>query len=166
MALPGSSLQEYNSEPVHWFDSLRQQREQLIQQIQREEESKCEIQKQVSILTDALRKMSEGLARKKQVRSEYDKTIQKTEAAYMQILGSSETLPCATQSKTASLARVDVEGVMAGEPPRKRRCAVDPGVARVNQMLWESGPVAQEMLEREAAHAGLPIDALFYTGSG
>jgi hypothetical protein len=43
-------------------------------------------------LTDRLSKINEALARKVQARNEYDKTIQETEAAYMKILESSQTL--------------------------------------------------------------------------
>jgi hypothetical protein len=39
-----------------------------------------------------LSKINEALARKVQARNEYDKTIQETEAAYMKILESSQTL--------------------------------------------------------------------------
>jgi Sjoegren syndrome nuclear autoantigen 1 len=46
----------------------------------------------LSILTDRLSKINEALARKVQARNEYDKTIQETEAAYMKILESSQTL--------------------------------------------------------------------------
>ncbi len=60
--------------------------------ILREEEEKAKIQKDVSILTDRLSKINEALARKVQARNEYDKTIQETEAAYMKILESSQTL--------------------------------------------------------------------------
>ncbi len=43
-------------------------------------------------MTDRLSKINEALARKVQARNEYDKTIQETEAAYMKILESSQTL--------------------------------------------------------------------------
>lgn len=55
-------------------------------------QEKAKIQKDLSILTDRLSKINEALARKVQARNEYDKTIQETEAAYMKILESSQTL--------------------------------------------------------------------------
>ena len=58
----------------------------------KEEEEKAKIQKDLSILTDRLSKINESLSRKNQARNEYDKTIQETEAAYMKILESSQTL--------------------------------------------------------------------------
>ena len=46
----------------------------------------------MSILTDRLSSINEALARKIQARNEYDRTISETEAAYMKILESSQTL--------------------------------------------------------------------------
>ncbi|CAE7451460.1 DIP13, partial [Symbiodinium pilosum] len=71
---------------------LREKREELNRQILKEEEDKAKIQKELSILTDRLQKINESLVRKTQARNEYDKTIQETEAAYMKILESSQTL--------------------------------------------------------------------------
>jgi len=61
-------------------------------QILKDEEEKAKIQKDLSILTDRLSKLNEALVKRTQARSEYDKTIQETEAAYMKILESSQTL--------------------------------------------------------------------------
>ena len=55
-------------------------------------EEKAKIQKDLAILTERLSKINESLQRKQQARSEYDQTIQETEAAYMKILESSQTL--------------------------------------------------------------------------
>ncbi|CAE7369592.1 DIP13 [Symbiodinium natans] len=78
------------SHPAH--QDLREKREELNRQILKEEEDKAKIQKELSILTDRLQKINESLVRKTQARNEYDKTIQETEAAYMKILESSQTL--------------------------------------------------------------------------
>jgi Sjoegren syndrome nuclear autoantigen 1 len=87
-----ATLQNYNNELVKCIEDLREKREEVNVAILREEEEKAKIQKDVSILTDRLSKINEALARKVQARNEYDKTIQETEAAYMKILESSQTL--------------------------------------------------------------------------
>ena len=59
----------------------------------------------LSILTDRLSKINESLARKVQARNEYDKTIQETEAAYMKILESSQTLLHVLKRETVNLTK-------------------------------------------------------------
>ena len=71
---------------------MREKREEVNRQILKDEEEKAKIQKDLSILTDRLSKLNEALVKRTQARSEYDKTIQETEAAYMKILESSQTL--------------------------------------------------------------------------
>lgn len=41
----------------------------------------------LTILNDRLGKLNESLANRMQARSEYDRTIQETEAAYMKVFG-------------------------------------------------------------------------------
>merc|ERR1712167_427279 len=88
----GATLQNYNNELVKCIEDLREKREEVNRAILKEEEEKAKIQKDLSILTDRLLKINESLARRVQARNEYDKTIQETEAAYMKILESSQTL--------------------------------------------------------------------------
>jgi len=85
-------LQNYNNELVKCIEDLREKREEINRQILKEEEEKAKIQRDLSILTDRLSSINEALARKIQARNEYDRTIQETEAAYMKILESSQTL--------------------------------------------------------------------------
>ena len=92
MAGQGASLQNYNNELVKCIEDLREKREEINRQILKEEEEKAKIQRDLSILTDRLSSINEALARKIQARNEYDRTIQETEAAYMKILESSQTL--------------------------------------------------------------------------
>ena len=73
--------------------------------ILKEEEEKAKIQRDLSILTDRLAKINEGLARKIQARNEYDRTIQETEAAYMKILESSQTLLHVLKRESVSLTK-------------------------------------------------------------
>eukprot|EP00439_Symbiodinium_sp_Y106_P049811 s2658_g6.t1 len=92
-------------ELVKSIEDLREKREELNRQILKEEEDKAKIQKELSILTDRLQKINESLVRKTQARNEYDKTIQETEAAYMKILESSQTLLHVLKRETVNLTK-------------------------------------------------------------
>merc|ERR1711998_682259 len=101
----GATLQNYNNELVKCIEDLREKREEVNRAILKEEEEKAKIQKDLSILTDRLSKINEALARKVQARNEYDKTIQETEAAYMKILESSQTLLHVLKRETVNLTK-------------------------------------------------------------
>jgi sjoegren syndrome nuclear autoantigen 1 len=105
MASQGASLQNYNNELVKCIEDLREKREEINKQILKDEEEKAKIQRDLSILTDRLSKINEGLARKIQARNEYDRTIQETEGAYMKILESSQTLLQVLKRETVSLVK-------------------------------------------------------------
>ena len=105
MAGQGASLQNYNNELVKCIEDLREKREEINRQILKEEEEKAKIQRDLSILTDRLSTINEALARKVQARNEYDRTIQETEAAYMKILESSQTLLQVLKRETVSLTK-------------------------------------------------------------
>ena len=105
MAQQGATLQNYNNELVKCIEDLREKREEVNRQILQEEEEKAKIQKDLSILTDRLSKINESLARKVQARNEHDKTIQETEAAYIKILESSQTLLHVLKRETVNLTK-------------------------------------------------------------
>mmetsp|Transcript_5183 Transcript_5183/g.6534 ORF Transcript_5183/g.6534 Transcript_5183/m.6534 type:complete len:112 (+) Transcript_5183:316-651(+) len=105
MAQQGASLQNYNNELVKCIEDLREKREEVNRAILKEEEEKAKIQKDLSILTDRLSKLNENLSRRVQARNEYDRTIQETEAAYMKILESSQTLLHVLKRETVSLSK-------------------------------------------------------------
>ena len=86
-------------------EALREKREAVNTAILKEEEEKAKIQKDLSILTDRLSKINEALARRVMARNEYDKTIQETEAAYMKILESSQTLLHVLKRETVNLTK-------------------------------------------------------------
>lgn len=86
-------------------EDLREKREEINRQILREEEEKAKIQRDLSVLTDRLSKINDGLSRKVQARNEYDRTIQETEGAYMKILESSQTLLQVLKRETVSLVK-------------------------------------------------------------
>ena len=105
MANQGASLQNYNNELVKCVEDLREKREEINRQILKEEEEKAKIQRDLSILTDRLSTINESLARKIQARNEYDRTIQDTEAAYMKIVESSQTLLQVLKRETVNLVK-------------------------------------------------------------
>mmetsp|Transcript_46327 Transcript_46327/g.129139 ORF Transcript_46327/g.129139 Transcript_46327/m.129139 type:complete len:112 (+) Transcript_46327:148-483(+) len=105
MAKQGSTLQNYNNELVKCIEDLREKREEVNRQILKEEEEKAKIQKDLSRLTERLSKINESLARKMQARNEFDMTIQETEAAYMKILESSQTLLHVLKRESSNLAK-------------------------------------------------------------
>merc|ERR1719322_2390818 len=56
-------------------------------------------------MTEKLQRLNESLVRKTQARNEYDKTIQETEAAYMKIFESSQTLLHVLKRETVNLTK-------------------------------------------------------------
>ncbi len=101
----GATMQNYNNQLVKWIEDLREKREEVNRQILKEKEEKAKIQKDISILTNRLSKINESLSRKKQARNEYDKTTQETEAAYMKILESSQTLLHVLKRESVNLTK-------------------------------------------------------------
>eukprot|EP01084_Bolivina_argentea_P109349 195457_1 len=87
-----TSLQNYNTELVKCLTELKQKRDNVNKEIISEEREKSRVQKQLAELTEQLHRLNESIARNQQNKNEYDKTIQETEAAYMKILESSQTL--------------------------------------------------------------------------
>ena len=67
-------------------------RDELQRQILVEEEEKHKLQNDIRVLSEKMAKVNESLAKKISARNEFDKTIAETEAAYMKILESSQTL--------------------------------------------------------------------------
>ncbi|THD22103.1 Sporangia induced deflagellationinducible protein pu [Fasciola hepatica] len=92
MSHQGAALQNYNNELVKCFEELCKRREELQRQIQQDENDRAKLQREINILSDKLAQVNEGLQKKLATRSEYDRTIAESEAAYMKILESSQTL--------------------------------------------------------------------------
>ncbi|KAF1325136.1 hypothetical protein FI667_g9494, partial [Globisporangium splendens] len=108
----GATLQSYNNELVKCIEDLREKREEVNRAMLKEEKEKAKIQNvlhaaaiYVYDLTGRLSKINEALARKTQARNEYDRTIQETEAAYMRILESSQTLLHVLKRETVQLTK-------------------------------------------------------------
>mmetsp|Transcript_4886 Transcript_4886/g.9689 ORF Transcript_4886/g.9689 Transcript_4886/m.9689 type:complete len:118 (+) Transcript_4886:46-399(+) len=105
MASQGASLQNYNNELVKCIEDLKEKREEVNRQILKDEEEKQKIQNDLRILTERLSRINDSLARKVASRNEYDKTIMETEAAYMKILESSQTLLHVLKRESVSLTK-------------------------------------------------------------
>ena len=73
---------------LHCFagiEDLCAKRDELHKQILLEDEEKMKIQNDISILTERLARINESLARKIQMRNDFDKTIAETEGAYNKV---------------------------------------------------------------------------------
>ncbi|XP_055516405.1 Sjoegren syndrome nuclear autoantigen 1 [Leucoraja erinacea] len=107
MTQQGAALQSYNNELVKCIEELCTKREELNQQILQEEEEKNRLQNDIRLLTEKLAKVNESLARKMATRNEFDRTIAETEAAYMKILESSQTLLTVLKREAGTLNQVN-----------------------------------------------------------
>ncbi|UJR22216.1 hypothetical protein I4U23_025280 [Adineta vaga] len=92
MSQQGAALQNYNNELVKCIEDLCGKRDELQRQILIEEEDKHKLENEIRISSEKLAKINENLAKKITARTEFDRTISETEAAYMKILESSQTL--------------------------------------------------------------------------
>ncbi|CAF0929455.1 unnamed protein product [Adineta steineri] len=89
MSQQGAALQNYNNELVKY---LCGKRDELQRQILIEEEDKHKLENEIRLASEKLARINENLAKKITARTEFDRTISETEAAYMKILESSQTL--------------------------------------------------------------------------
>eukprot|EP00768_Dysnectes_brevis_P003463 gnl/Dysnectes_brevis/2470_a2953_2141.p1 GENE.gnl/Dysnectes_brevis/2470_a2953_2141~~gnl/Dysnectes_brevis/2470_a2953_2141.p1 ORF type:complete len:107 (+),score=4.84 gnl/Dysnectes_brevis/2470_a2953_2141:60-380(+) len=104
MAQQGASLQSYNNELVKLIEDLKLRRSGVDKEIRAHQEEKAKIEQDLEILKDRLRRLDQALDLKVAARSEFDKTIQETEAAYMRILESSQKLVEILKSQTQSMS--------------------------------------------------------------
>ncbi|KAL0585415.1 hypothetical protein ABG067_004765 [Albugo candida] len=103
MAQQGATLQNYNNELVKCIEDLREKREEMNRAIAKQEEEKSKIQRDIAVLSNRLEAICEDLSHKVTARDEYDRTIHETEAAYMKILESSQTLLHVLKRETVQL---------------------------------------------------------------
>ena len=92
MSKHGSNLQTYNNELVKTVEELRYRRAVLQDQISKEETEKRALQTQIHNLSETLTKINESLAKKIQLKEEYERIIVETDKAYQKILESSQIL--------------------------------------------------------------------------
>ncbi len=74
------------------IEDLCAKRDELQRQILIEEEDKHKLENDIRSTSEKLARINENLAKKVTARTEFDRTISETEAAYMKILESSQTL--------------------------------------------------------------------------
>ncbi|KAI8512418.1 PREDICTED: Sjoegren syndrome nuclear autoantigen 1 homolog [Branchiostoma belcheri] len=117
MAQQGAALQSYNNELVKCIEDLCAKRDELHRQILTEEEEKTKIQNDIRILTERLAKVNESLSKKMATRNEFDRTIAETEAAYMKILESSQTLLNVLKREATTLK--EPTAASSSPPPQK-----------------------------------------------
>ncbi|XP_077331928.1 microtubule nucleation factor SSNA1 [Lithobates pipiens] len=111
MSQQGAALQTYNNELVKCIEDLCSKRDELNRQVQQEEEEKNKLQNDIRILTEKLSRVNESLAKKMASRTEFDKTIAETQAAYMKILESSQTLLNVLKRESGNLGKAtEVQG--------------------------------------------------------
>lgn len=110
MSSQGATLQNYNNELVSCLEDLRSKRELLNKTIVAEERKKADIQRKLEKLSAQLARVNESLSQKVAARNEYDVTISETEAAYMQILASSQTLLHVLKREATNLTKSKKSG--------------------------------------------------------
>ncbi|XP_077162431.1 microtubule nucleation factor SSNA1 [Paroedura picta] len=116
MTQQGAALQSYNNELVKCIEDLCIKRDELNKQIRLEEEEKVKLQNEIRLLTEKLARINENLARKMASRNEFDKTIAETEAAYMKILESSQTLLNVLKKEAGNLTKAtDIKSTVTKE---------------------------------------------------
>ena len=91
--------------PGAGIEDLREKREEINKQISSDEQEKTKIQNDLAILTKRLSQLNDKLAREVASRNEYDKTIQETEAAYLKILESSQTLLTVLKRESVNMTK-------------------------------------------------------------
>lgn len=96
------------------IEELCQKREELCRQIQQEEDEKQRLQNEVRQLTEKLARVNENLARKIASRNEFDRTIAETEAAYLKILESSQTLLSVLKREAGNLTKATASEQKSG----------------------------------------------------
>ncbi|CAG9465580.1 unnamed protein product [Pedinophyceae sp. YPF-701] len=105
MAAQGAALQNHNNELVRCIEDLREKRGEIDRQVREDEQEKGKIQNDIQVLSRRLAQLNEALARKVASRNEYDKVIAETEAAYMKILESSQTLLTVLKRETVNMTK-------------------------------------------------------------
>merc|ERR1712110_403990 len=101
MSQQGAALQTYNNELVKCIEDLTSKRDDIQRQILQEEQEKEKIQNDVRLLSERLAKIQESLAKKIQLRNDFDRTLSETEGAYTKILETSQTLLNQVRSKVS-----------------------------------------------------------------
>ncbi len=100
-----ATLQSYSDDLVRVLEELREKRSEVNNVIQSDEMRKSQLEAELKQLNETLHKLDVTIERKHQARDDYDKTIHETEAAYMKILESSQTLLHVLNREKANLQK-------------------------------------------------------------
>jgi Sjoegren syndrome nuclear autoantigen 1 len=92
MAAQGAALQNHNNELVKCIEDLREKRDEVMKSLKEDETEKAKVQQDLAVLTKRLSQLNESISKKNDTKTEYEKVITETEAAYLKILESSQTL--------------------------------------------------------------------------
>jgi len=92
MSKQGEVLVSYNNQLVKCIDEMREKMDTVTKKIAKLEEEKSKITENITTLTGQLTTVEETLVKNINAKEKYAQTIQETEAAYMKILESSQTL--------------------------------------------------------------------------
>lgn len=85
-------MQKYNSDLIRYIENIRFGRDDLHDEIVKDEDEKREIESEIAQLSERLSNLTDALMKKYEARDDFDRTILETEQAFMRILESSQTL--------------------------------------------------------------------------
>lgn len=105
MSAQGAALQNHNNELVKCIEDLREKRDEILKQLREDDAEKAKITQDLQILTKRLAQVNESIARKAETKNEYDKVIAETEAAYLKILESSQTLLTVLKREAVNISK-------------------------------------------------------------
>ena len=100
-----TSLANTNNELVKIIDGIKKDKGDIEAVIQKEEEEKHEIEQKIGVLNERLEEIKASLQKKYLTRSDYDKTINETEGAFVKILESQQTLLHVMRKEDTGLKR-------------------------------------------------------------
>lgn len=101
----GATLQRYNSDLTRYIENIRVGRDDLHEEIIKDEEEKASIESEIAALTERLGQLTDALQKKYEAREEFDRTISETEQAFMKILESSQTLLHVLKKEDSQLSK-------------------------------------------------------------
>merc|ERR1712072_807013 len=97
-----NELEQYNLELQRCIEELQAKKLAIAEAISTENESRKGYEDELRANTEKLSRINDSLGRKVSARNEYDTTIQETEAAYLKILESSQTLDHVMKRQTGN----------------------------------------------------------------
>eukprot|EP00347_Sterkiella_histriomuscorum_P011138 403373614 len=101
----GATLQRYNSDLTRYIENIRVGRDDLHEEITKDEEEKSLIESEIASLTERLGQLNDALLKKYEAQEEFDRTISETEQAFMKILESSQTLLHVLKKEDSQLSK-------------------------------------------------------------